>query len=137
MTKPNTFIIGFSKCGTTALANYLNQHNDCFVPKIKEPRYMVKESILKVSKRDPIYKGLINTSVIDSSEYYQLYSTRKEKVLIDASVQYINHLNIEFDTLKIRNKSSRKKYQDYYTPATRDLVYRKFKNEIETFGYQF
>ena len=100
MNKPNTFIIGFSKCGTTALANYLNQHNDCFVPKIKEPRYMVKESILKVSKRDPIYKGLINTSVIDSSEYYQLYSTRKEKVLIDASVQYINHLDNFIQSLK-------------------------------------
>lgn len=48
-----------------------------------------------------------------------------------------NHLNVDLNILKHRNKSIRKKYQDYYTPATRDLVYRKFKNEIEEFDYQF
>ena len=36
---PNLFIIGAPKCGTTALVSGLSQHNDIFVPPIKEPSY--------------------------------------------------------------------------------------------------
>jgi len=39
MNKPNLFIIGAPKCGTTALAINLSQHKDIFLPKQKEPRY--------------------------------------------------------------------------------------------------
>jgi hypothetical protein len=35
--KPNLFIAGFNKCGTTELCDYLSQHPDIFLPYEKEP----------------------------------------------------------------------------------------------------
>jgi len=37
--KPNFFIVGAPKCGTTALHTYLGQHPDIFVSEPKEPNY--------------------------------------------------------------------------------------------------
>ena len=35
--RPNLFIAGFAKCGTTELSDYLSQHPDIFLPVEKEP----------------------------------------------------------------------------------------------------
>lgn len=38
--KPNFFIVGFPKCGTTSMSQYLSQHNDVFYAKCnQEPNY--------------------------------------------------------------------------------------------------
>src|SRR6266446_2704827 len=37
--KPNFFIVGAPRCGTTALYSYLRQHPDVFLPEYKEPHY--------------------------------------------------------------------------------------------------
>ncbi|RFF29575.1 sulfotransferase domain-containing protein [Wenzhouxiangella sediminis] len=39
MTKPNFFILGAPKCGTTSVATWLSQHPEAFVSNPKEPRY--------------------------------------------------------------------------------------------------
>jgi hypothetical protein len=39
MRKPDSFIVGAAKCGTTALYEYLNQHPDIFMSPEKEPAY--------------------------------------------------------------------------------------------------
>ena len=39
MKAPNFFIIGAPKCGTTALHHYISEHQQVFVPKIKEPHF--------------------------------------------------------------------------------------------------
>ena len=39
MTRPNFFIVGAPRCGTTALYDYLKQHPDVFLPYRKEPHY--------------------------------------------------------------------------------------------------
>lgn len=39
MKKPNFFIIGAPKCGTTSLASWLSTHPDIFISPIKEPHY--------------------------------------------------------------------------------------------------
>lgn len=39
MTKPNFFIVGAPKCGTTALSEYLRQHPNVFMALPKEPMY--------------------------------------------------------------------------------------------------
>jgi hypothetical protein len=39
MPKPDFFIVGAPKCGTTALYSYLKGHPDVFMPERKEPRY--------------------------------------------------------------------------------------------------
>ena len=37
--RPNFFIVGAAKCGTTSLANYLSQHPDIYIPALKEPKF--------------------------------------------------------------------------------------------------
>ncbi|MDX1600396.1 MAG: sulfotransferase [Anaerolineales bacterium] len=39
--RPNLFIVGAMKCGTTSLHHYLNQHPDIFMSEPKEPQYLV------------------------------------------------------------------------------------------------
>ncbi len=39
MKKPNFFIVGAPKCGTTALAAYLKEHPQVFFSDPKEPHY--------------------------------------------------------------------------------------------------
>ena len=43
MRKPNFFIVGAPKCGTTAMSEYLNSHPQIFFSPIKEPRYFNAE----------------------------------------------------------------------------------------------
>ena len=43
MKKPNLFLIGAAKCGTTSLYHYLKQHPDLFFPEHKEPHYFSKD----------------------------------------------------------------------------------------------
>jgi hypothetical protein len=42
-TKPNFFIVGAPKCGTTALYEYLRHHPNIFLPEIKEPHFFAKD----------------------------------------------------------------------------------------------
>ena len=39
MRKPDFFIVGAPKCGTSAMYTYLKQHPEIFMPKVKEPRF--------------------------------------------------------------------------------------------------
>jgi hypothetical protein len=41
--KPNFFIVGAPKCGTTALYEYLRPHPNIFIPDIKEPHFFARD----------------------------------------------------------------------------------------------
>ena len=41
--RPNLFIVGAPKCGTTAWVEYLRTHPDIFFPEIKEPHYFATD----------------------------------------------------------------------------------------------
>lgn len=43
MRRPDFFIVGAPKCGTTAMYRYLQQHPDIFMPVIKEPHYFATD----------------------------------------------------------------------------------------------
>ncbi len=43
MKKPNFFIVGAPKCGTTALARYLSEHPNVFMSAIKESHYFAHD----------------------------------------------------------------------------------------------
>ncbi len=45
LKEPNFFIIGAPKCGTTALAEYLNEHPNVFISTPKEPHYFASDMI--------------------------------------------------------------------------------------------
>ena len=63
MRKPNFFIVGAPKSGTTSLFHYLDQHPDIYIPSIKEPRF-IADDILATSDDDPIKEYLLRTSTL-------------------------------------------------------------------------
>ena len=59
MSKPNFFIIGAPKCGTTALCEYLRTHPQVFVCEPKEPHYFADDfSCLQYVKEESAYLDL-------------------------------------------------------------------------------
>ena len=74
MNKPNFFIVGAPKCGTTAMNDYLNQHPDIFMA-TKELHYFGTD--LKIKHR------------ISEAEYLEHFSSASEKIIGEASVWYL------------------------------------------------
>ena len=91
MRKPNFFIVGAPKSGTTSLFHYLDQHPDIYIPSIKEPRFFIADDILATSDDDPIKEYLLRTSTLNQQEYLDLYKNSSNKILGDASIQYLYH----------------------------------------------
>jgi len=80
--KPNLFIVGFARAGSTALASYLSQHPQIFVPAIKEPHFFYPFNKTPQWINLPLYK-------YDIKEYNNLYKHKiSYKYRVDASVSY-------------------------------------------------
>ena len=77
LRKPNFFIAGAPKSGTTALYSYLRQHPDIFMPERKEPNFFCSD--LEISCAIP-----------DEEEYLRLFAPAGTKRRIgEASVWYL------------------------------------------------
>lgn len=74
--RPNFFIVGAPKCGTTALYTYLRQHPDVFMPELKETNFFCPE---------------VSPSVIpDMQQYLALFAAVSDQSAIgEASVWYL------------------------------------------------
>jgi hypothetical protein len=74
--KPNFFIIGAPKCGTTALSEYLRTHPNVFITRPKEPRYFAED----------IYRPITNLR-----DYLALYSavSTDHKAVGEGSATYL------------------------------------------------
>src|SRR5918992_239995 len=87
--RPNLFIAGFNKCGTTELCDYLSQHPDIFLPFDKEPN-----TFWDLPKYPPYFSGdrtgnrkYRRFSNLD--EYYEMFlKGKKYKYRIDGTVSY-------------------------------------------------
>ena len=76
--KPNFFIAGAPRCGTTALYSYLRQHPDVFLPDYKEPHFF---------NTDMNSGGAIR----DDAEYLALFASARNQARIgEASVYYLS-----------------------------------------------
>jgi hypothetical protein len=81
--KPDLFIIGAAKCGTTSLYEYLRGHPEVFMSRAKEPRYFAPDLIHDPAGHDLLYPR-------DEARYLALFDeARDEKRLGEASVRYI------------------------------------------------
>jgi hypothetical protein len=86
--RPNLFIAGFAKCGTTELCDYLSQHPDIFLPYEKEPH-----SFYDLAKYPAYFSG-DNTGnrrnrIFSLNDYYELFSKgKKHRYRIDGTVSY-------------------------------------------------
>jgi hypothetical protein len=76
MLKPNLFIVGAPKCGTTALHSYLDNHPDICMSNPKEPNYF-SSIITSFSKTD---KDYVN---------YCFSHWKNEKIVGEASPYYL------------------------------------------------
>jgi len=76
--KPNFFIVGAPKCGTTALATYLNDHHEIFISDPKEPHYFADD----FSKYQ---------CCNDEKQYFDLFNNmpKEIKAIGEASVFYL------------------------------------------------
>lgn len=82
MAKPNFFIVGTPKSGTTSLFNYLEEHPEIFVPTIKEPHFFSHPEVAST-----YYK---TTLIGEMDKYNALYEDGKGyKVIGDFSSSYL------------------------------------------------
>jgi hypothetical protein len=82
MREPNFFLIGAPKCGTTALASYLDMHPKVAVVARKEPWFW---------SHDVVNPGPPHLQVQSRDEYFSLFRDLKPeaRVLVDASTSYL------------------------------------------------
>jgi hypothetical protein len=78
MTKPNFFIIGAPKCGTTSLATWLSEHSQIFMTRPKEPHFFNTDHS--------------NRPYDDEAKYYALFPEEQSDYLAigEASVHYLS-----------------------------------------------
>jgi hypothetical protein len=82
--KPDFFIVGAPKSGTTALAHYLNQHPDIFIPRAKDSHFFGSDLHFLNNINHPP-----NLFRVSKKTYLSWYSGRREKRLGEASVLYL------------------------------------------------
>jgi len=79
MKEPNFFIIGTAKAGTSALHQYLSDHENIFMSEPKEPEYFADDfPHVKITKTFDEYKNLFDNVDIN-----------KHKIIGESSVLYI------------------------------------------------
>lgn len=79
MAKPNFFIIGAPKCGTTSLAAWLSQHPDVFIPPKKELNFFDDD--------------LARPDRLTLKEYEKLFASTRARAIGEASVWYLYSRN--------------------------------------------
>ena len=95
LRRPNFFLIGAAKCGTTSAASYLDQHPDVFVSKPKEPNFFAFEPGSTPTCRGPVDSEQLNDLLLKYSltslkEYNDLFApAQQQKAVGEASVRYL------------------------------------------------
>lgn len=80
--RPNFFVVGAPKCGTTAMDDYLKQHPEIFVPDRKELHYFGSDlrflKAPRISERDYLahFESAGDRKVIGEASVWYLYSER-------------------------------------------------------------
>lgn len=90
MEKPNLFIVGSAKCGTTTLYAYLKKSEDVFFPVQKEPNFfLIKNGLKKFNgPNDQLFFKYNPKTLVEYQKLYQDAGNRK--VVVDASTLYLN-----------------------------------------------
>jgi hypothetical protein len=110
VNKPNLFIIGAAKAGTTSLHSYLNEHPDIYMSPLKEPNFFGKDVDWNCFREDYKKNTAINfeeyfnkpileekhIGFVSSMDYYlQLFKNapNQSKYLGEASTSYLYSLS--------------------------------------------
>jgi Sulfotransferase family len=88
--RPNFFLVGAAKSGTTALYRHLREHPDVFLPEVKEPRFFAHDPGDRTQYGGPGAQALVDSVVKDPAEYEALYAgANGETAVGDASPAYL------------------------------------------------
>ena len=93
--KVDFFVVGAARCGTTSLYNYLKDHPQIFLPKVKEPNFFSKvSSAVEEDYELPEEGTSYHMKIITSDEVYQgLYSEATSVQLKgDISPSYLSNV---------------------------------------------
>lgn len=82
--KPNFLIVGMAKCGTSSLAQYLQQHPDVFITKHKEPRYFSSQC-MQFPMGGPKDKQVESWYVKDWDQYLKMFESASGEAIGEAS----------------------------------------------------
>ncbi len=83
---PNFLIVGAAKCGTSSLANYIDQHPEVYISKPKEPRF-ISSQFTEFPLKGPLSDRLESWYVKTYDEYVKLFeNTNEAKAVGEASV---------------------------------------------------
>lgn len=91
MKKPNFFIVGAPKCGTTSLYSYLRQHPDIFMPDNKEPQFFCPDLqispdwIVDGTRYLKLFEKAGQVSRIGEASTWYLYSKESAKLIKEFS----------------------------------------------------
>lgn len=94
MNKPNLFIVGAPKAGTTFLYEKLANQPDIFFSKTKELNYFTFNEL----KKESYYKDFKVKSLSQYLKYYN--GSKNSKYLVDASVSYFTSISAPFEIQK-------------------------------------
>ena len=88
--KPNFFIVGAPKCGTTSIYEYLRKHPEVFMPSFKEPHFfgsdLVKNNNVYIDNETKYLDLFINSNgkkMIGEASTHYLYSKMAAKEIFD------------------------------------------------------
>lgn len=105
--KPNFFLAGASKSGTTSLYHYLKSHPDIFFPDNKEPKYFAfKEHRLDFQGTKTALEQIKNSTITHEKDYLELYKDAIGYIIIgDASPIYMHSPDAALNIFKFNNES--------------------------------
>ncbi len=131
MIKPNLFIAGFAKCGTSSLHSMLSQHENIYVGIKKEPQFYTRNFLYK--NRFRFFEKNYGTPppkieyVLDSSTAYSVSPKAIERIKKDSpDAKFIIICRDPFERI----------ISHYNWMVSLNLVEESFKNEIEQNGKQ-
>ncbi|PLX17075.1 MAG: hypothetical protein C0597_07425 [Marinilabiliales bacterium] len=99
--KPNLYIIGAAKSGTTSLYKYLNQHPDVYFSPIKEPNYFSDD--IDVSKFTSTYKS---NTYLELEKYFKKSNLRDLPITFIRKEEHYERLFENSGKHKIRGEAS-------------------------------
>lgn len=88
---PDFFIVGAAKAGTTAVWHWLRQHEDVFLPDVKEPGYFAFDNIPARPRKGPYDPDYVARITTDVDSYCGLYAAAGVRLKGDASPFYLTH----------------------------------------------
>lgn len=84
--KPDFFLAGAPRCGTTAMFSYLGKHPEVFIPEVKEPSFFGSD-LHHVDKRDRDRAPSVRPQTLE--QYFALFAEGKQKKIAgECSVFY-------------------------------------------------